>query len=99
MKLTLKFLLLLSLFAFRDEPAPAQHRKPAPKAITYEFISPNTSEDLQLDEALTGLKSVAEAALINEIRIVACRIGVPARIHKSIGVWRDGAENSTVSQI
>lgn len=79
--------------------AAAQQVRTGVKAITYEFVSPNTSEGLKLNDAIRKLNSAEEQRLISETRIVTCRISASPRINKSVGVWSDGAEHSTVVQI
>ena len=92
-------LLLAVLLTWPTVATSQQSKAPAGKAITYEFVSPNTSEGLKLEDALKKLDSEEEQALIRETHSVTCRIGAKPRINKSLGVWADGAENSTVFQI
>ena len=68
------------------------------KAISYAFVSPNTRENLTLQEAIAGLGSPEEKRLIEESRLVVCRLHLAARVRKALGSWTDGAENSTVLQ-
>jgi hypothetical protein len=69
------------------------------KAKSYLFVSPNTSENLTLGEALRKLNSREEIALILNGRGLACRLGLKARIDKTIGSWTDGVEHSTMLRI
>jgi hypothetical protein len=71
-------------------------RKPTARAISYGFVSPNTREDLKLEEAIRNLDSGDEDRLVNNARTVACRVRVIAEVRRSVGNWADGAENSTV---
>ncbi len=66
------------------------------EARSYLFVSPNTSENLTLEEALGRLNSPEELALIVEGRRLVCRLRLQARIAKTIGSWTDGAEHSTL---
>jgi hypothetical protein len=68
----------------------------AQEARSYLFVSPNTSENLTLEEALGKLNSPEELALIVEGRWLVCRLRLKARIAKTIGSWTDGAEHSTM---
>ena len=94
LRTTLLLTLLLSLHV-----AQAQQlgpRKLTEKAISYGFVSPNTREDLKLEEAVRNLSSAAERRLANETLHLACRVRTRARIKRSLGNWADGAENSLV---
>jgi hypothetical protein len=66
---------------------------------SYLFVSPNTSENLTLKEALRKLNSPEEIALILDGRSLACRLGLKARIAKTIGSWTGGVEHSTLLRI
>jgi hypothetical protein len=94
--------LLLSLLAYAGVGAAQQSGSTAtsdaaqPTARSYLFVSPNTSENLTLAEALRKLDSTEETALILDGRAVACRLRLKARIVKTIGSWTDGAEHSTM---
>lgn len=66
---------------------------------SYLFVSPNTSENLTLKEALRRLNSPEEIALILDGRAVSCRLGLKARIAKTIGSWTDGVEHSTLLRL
>ncbi len=66
------------------------------KSISYAFVSPNQRENLTLREAIEGLNSAEELALIDETQFVACRLSAALRVRKAVGSWTDGAEHSTV---
>jgi len=89
----LTLLLSLDLAAQAQQPGP---RKPTEKANSYGFVSPNTRENLKLEEAVRNLNSAAERRLASETRNLACRVGTRARIKRSLGNWADGAEHSLV---
>ena len=74
-------------------------RKLARKAISYGFVSPNTRDDLKLEEAVRNLNSAEEVRLLQETRDIACRVRAKARVNKSLGNWSDGAENSMIFRI
>jgi hypothetical protein len=88
---------LLSLNAAQSQEHDS--RQPARKAVSYGFVSPNTREDLKLDQAIKNLHSAAEVRLINETRSIACRVRTRARINRALGNWSDGAENSMVFRV
>ena len=75
------------------------HRKLTEKTISYGFVSPNTREDLKLEEAIKSLNSAEEARLVRETQEVACRVRAKPRINRSLGNWADGAENSMIFRI
>lgn len=74
----------------------AQPRTDGRKAAGYAFVSPNTRENLTLEEAQAGLNSAEEKRLIAEARQVACRLRKPLGVDKAVGSWSDGAEHSTI---
>lgn len=85
---------------YSQQSLPSQaNESAAQRAISYLFVSPNTSENLTLPEALRKLNSPEESALIAAGRVVACRLGLRARIVKSIGSWTDGVEHSTILRL
>ena len=92
-------LLLLILLLGLDLTAAGQQgvsSKPTARAISYGFVSPNTREDLKLEEAIRNLDSDDEGRLVDHARTVACRVRVIAEVRRAVGNWADGAENSTV---
>jgi len=74
-------------------------RELAAKTISYGFVSPNTREDLKLDEALRNLTSADEQRLVRETGLLACRVRARARINRALGNWADGAENSLIFRL
>ena len=75
------------------------NRKLARKALSYVFVSPNTRDNLKLEEAIRNLNSAEEVRLVHEARDIACRVQAKARVNKSLGNWSDGAENSMIFRI
>src|SRR2546428_7819327 len=75
--------------------AQSAQTKQTRKTISYVFVSPNTRENLTLQEAIAGLSSPGEKRLIDAERLLACRLHLAARASKAVGSWADGAENST----
>ena len=96
-------LLLLTLLVFISAPGSAKAQSARVqtdrKAISYAFVSPNTRENLTLQEAIADLNSPEEKRLIEEASLVACRLHLVARVRKALGSWTDGAENSTVLRV
>jgi len=93
-KLSITFLVLLVLGVWPVFYAHGQQN--SRKLQSYIFVSPNTRENLTLEEAMAGLKSAEEIRLIAEERDVACRLRRAVTIRKAVGSWSDGAEHSTV---
>jgi hypothetical protein len=56
------------------------------KSVNYGFVSPNTRNDLKLEDAIKNLSSPEEANLI--------RMRERVRTWKAVGSWSDGAEHS-----
>src|SRR3954452_16031600 len=92
------FLLLFLLYPISGSHAQRQKRVNDNKRIqpAVIFVSPNTDENLTLDQALAKLNAKEESGLIKEEKTVACKLGRRFIIQKAIGNWSDGAENSTV---
>src|SRR6266404_9941285 len=88
------FLTILLSECLVGEGQERDNRKLARKALSYGFVSPNTREDLKLEEAVRNLNSAEEIRLLQETRDIACRLRAKARVNKSLGNWSDGAENS-----
>jgi hypothetical protein len=65
-------------------------------ATSYGFVSPNTEENLSLEDAIRKLTSREQVALLTEIRLVGCEARLNPLVLSSIGSWSDGAENSTL---
>ena len=94
--LSLAFLLSLSVVGQGQE---RDKRRLERKAISYGFVSPNTREDLKLNDAVKNLNSAEEVRLLHQTRDLACRVRAQARVNKSLGNWADGAENSLIFRI
>lgn len=73
-----------------------QRQRPQKPSSGYIFVSPNTRENLTLEDAKAGLNSKEEKRLIEEERDVACRLHRAIIIEKAIGSWSDGSEHSTM---
>ena len=55
------------------------------ESFNYGFVSPNTRNDLRLEEAIKKLNSVEELRLMNETRLIGCRVASKVRIMKAVG--------------
>jgi hypothetical protein len=66
------------------------------KAVSYGFVSPNTSQNLKLEEAIRGMTSVAETNLRNKAINLGCVVRTRIRAFRALGSWSDGAEHSVM---
>ena len=66
------------------------------KSVGYGFVSPNTSENLKLEQAIKGMNSAEEIALRNKAINMSCVVRVRIRAFKALGSWSDGAEHSVM---
>jgi len=69
------------------------------QAFNYGFVSPNTEENLKLEEAIKGMNSAEETQLRKKAINLSCV--VKSRIHafKALGSWSDGAEHSVMLRV
>jgi hypothetical protein len=87
--------LLLVLLLLVTSAASAQTRS----ADNYGFVSPNTRNDLTIDQAIKNLYSDEESSLIKRISDLGCRMRSRPRTARALGSWSDGAEHSVVVQV
>jgi hypothetical protein len=96
-------LLLLLVFAVWPISAASgqqqQQRDDQRQSPGYAFVSPNTRENLTLEEAQAGLNSDEEKRLVAEAHRVACRLRESLNVDKAVGSWTDGAEHSSIMRI
>jgi hypothetical protein len=98
----LKVSLLVLLLAGAGSVTGQTSRAPATEnqqRLNYAFVSPNTRENLALDEAIKSLHSAEERKLITRIGDLACRLKSRFRIARAVGSWSDGAEHSVLVRI
>jgi hypothetical protein len=70
------------------------------RAESYTFVSPNTRDNLTLDEAIRLLNSREELRLINDIqRLSRCLRLKPSMVMKTIGNSPEGAEHSALFSV
>jgi len=65
-------------------------------ARNYGFVSPNTREDLKLDDAISGMNSAEETSLRRRARNLGCVVRRNITTMRAVGSWSDGAEHSIV---
>lgn len=90
----LRTLLLLLLLAYAPA-ALAQQQK----SLNYGFVSPNTKENLKLEDAIAGLNSAAEANLVKRSVNLGCVVRTQIRAYKALGSWTDGVEHSVMVRV
>jgi hypothetical protein len=95
-RVNIRLLLLLVVCSWPASFVYGQQQRLQRPTAGYIFVSPNTREDLTLEDAKAGLNSEEEKRLIEEERDVACRLRRSIIVNKAIGSWSDGAEHATV---
>ena len=85
--------LLLLLALVWSSAASAQQDQ---KAVSYGFVSPNTKQNLKLEEAIRGMTSPAETNLRNKAINLSCVVRTKIRAFRALGAWSDGAEHSVM---
>ena len=69
------------------------------KTLNYGFVSPNTRDDLKLEEAIRGMYSASELSLMRRARDLGCVVRSRIRVFPSLGSWSDGAEYSVLIRV
>ena len=71
----------------------------AQTALNYGFVSPNTKEDLKLEDAIKGMNSPEETKLVKQSINMGCVVRSRIRAFRSLGSWSDGAEHSVMIRV
>ncbi|MCA1577807.1 MAG: hypothetical protein LC794_10665 [Acidobacteria bacterium] len=66
------------------------------KSVGYGFVSPNTSENLKLEQAIKGMSSRDAIALRDKAINMSCVVRIRIRAFRALGSWSDGAEHSVM---
>lgn len=66
------------------------------QSANYGFVSPNTRDDLKLDEAINRMNSDDEKRLVAKARNLGCVVKTEIRVFRALGSWSDGAEHSVM---
>lgn len=90
----LRSLLLLLVLGWSS----AISAQPDRKVVSYGFVSPNTSQNLKLEEAIQGMSSPAEKQLRDKAVNLSCVVRTRIRAFRALGSWSDGAEHSVMVQ-
>lgn len=91
----LRSLLLLLLIAWGGVVSAQQEQK----SLNYGFVSPNTKENLKLEEAIQGMNSPAAAELRKKAINLSCVVRARVTAFKALGSWSDGAEHSVMLRV
>ena len=71
----------------------------AQTSLNYGFVSPNTKENLKLEDAIKGMNSTEETKLVNQSVNMGCVVRSRVRAFRSLGSWSDGAEPSVMIRV
>lgn len=71
----------------------------AQTSLNYGFVSPNTKENLKLDDAIEGMNSPEETQLVRKSINLGCVVRTQIRAYKALGSWSDGAEHSVMLRV
>jgi hypothetical protein len=86
----LRSLMLLFVLTWSSAISAQQDRK----VVSYGFVSPNTSQNLKLREAIQGMNSLAEKQLRDKAINLSCVVRTRIDAFPALGSWNDGAEQS-----
>lgn len=65
----------------------------------YAFVSPNTRENLKIEDAIKGMNSSEETALRMKAVNLGCVVRSRIRAYRALGAWSDGAEHSVLVRV
>ena len=65
-------------------------------SLAYGFVSPNTSENLKLEQAIKGMNSREETELRKKAINLSCVVRTKIYAYRALGSWTDGAEHSVM---
>jgi hypothetical protein len=65
-------------------------------SLNYGFVSPNTRDDLKLEDAIRAMNSSEEVNLLREAQSLGCVIKRKVTTLRALGSWSDGAEHSVL---
>ena len=63
------------------------------------FVSPNTRDDLKLQDAIQGMDSQEELSLLSRASSLGCVIRRTITTRPAVGSWSDGAEHSILIRV
>lgn len=91
--------LLLILILGLVQAVPAQQHAQQQKSHNYGFVSPNTKENLRLEDAIAGMRSPEETRLVKQSINLGCVVRSRIRAFRALGSWSDGAEPSVMLRV
>jgi hypothetical protein len=71
----------------------------AQTSLNYGFVSPNTKENLKLEDAIKGMNSAEETKLVKQSINMSCVVRSRIRAFRALGSWSDGAEHSVMLRL
>jgi hypothetical protein len=71
----------------------------AQQTNNYAFVSPNTRENLKIEDAIKGMNSAEEAQLQTKAINLSCVVRSKIRTARALGAWSDGAEHSILLRV
>jgi len=71
----------------------------AQASLNYGFVSPNTKENLKLEDAINGMRSAEETKLVKDSINFGCVVRSRVRAFRALGSWSDGAEYSVMLRV
>lgn len=71
----------------------------AQTSLNYGFVSPNTKENLKLEDAIKGMNSADETRLVKQSINMGCVVRSRIQAFRSLGSWSDGAEHSVMIRV
>jgi hypothetical protein len=96
---SVRLLLLLLLLCGGATTVAQPNRQQSQKALSYGFVSPNTRDDLTLEQAIKGMHSPEESALLRKAVNLGCVVKSKVRVSRALGSWSDGAEQSLILRV
>jgi hypothetical protein len=88
-------LLLLLVLAWSSAVSAQQDQT----SVAYGFVSPNTSENLKLEQAIKGMSSREETELREKAINLSCVVRTKIQAFRALGSWSDGAEPSVMVRV
>ncbi len=84
--------ILLALFTLSSAAA-------AQQTNNYAFVSPNTRDNLKIEDAIKGMNSPEELQLQTKANNLSCVVRSKIHTAKALGAWSDGAEHSLMVRV
>ena len=69
------------------------------KVLGFGFVSPNTREDMKLNEAIKAMNSAEELKLLKKAVNLGCVVRSRIRAVRALGAWSDGAEHVVMMRL